>query len=148
MDKSRIGQKAYEFVEVNYNYKPNTEKVYTIVKEDGMYYTIKDEQGNTKEVEYWKVLIAPKKELGEIDMISQYLSDNGVYNDIWKKGSIIVVSIDWGDWKHEHLWCKTAMGYLGYKEIGSSITDENGSDCYSADHYFQYFEGEETIKTR
>jgi hypothetical protein len=28
------------------------------------------------------------------------------------------------------------MRYLGYTEIGNEVTEENGSDCYSADHYY------------
>jgi hypothetical protein len=47
-----------------------------------------------------------------------------------------VVSISWGDWKHEHLWARSLMSYLGYVEIGSKVTEEDGSDTYSAEHYF------------
>ena len=28
------------------------------------------------------------------------------------------------------------MEFLGYKEIGNKVTEEDGSDCYSAEHYF------------
>ena len=49
---------------------------------------------------------------------------------------IMVVDISWGDWKHEHGWCKCLMKYLGYGEIGCKVTEENGSDTYSAEHYF------------
>lgn len=136
---TRIGRKAYEFVKQNYTYKPNTEKVYTIVGQTDMEYTIRDEEGNEKVVEYWNVLILPNWELEEDERIADYLNCNGVYADVWKSGSEITINIDWGDWKHDHLWCENAMRYLGYLLCGSRITDENGSDCYSAEHYFQFF---------
>jgi len=53
----------------------------------------------------------------------------------------LVISINWGDWKHEH-------GYADYLvkkffmdkglgiEVEEEITDEDGSDTYSADHYY------------
>lgn len=53
----------------------------------------------------------------------------------------LVISINWGDWKHEH-------GYADYLvkkffmdkglgiEVEREITDEDGSDTYSADHYY------------
>jgi hypothetical protein len=28
------------------------------------------------------------------------------------------------------------MSYLGYGEIGCKVTEEDGSDTYSAEHYF------------
>ena len=48
----------------------------------------------------------------------------------------VEITIDMGDWKHEHLWAKNLMEFLGYKEIGNKVTEEDGSDCYSAEHYF------------
>ena len=49
---------------------------------------------------------------------------------------IVNVSISWGDWKHEHMWCKILMEYIGFREIGEMLTEEDGSDCYSATHIF------------
>lgn len=48
-----------------------------------------------------------------------------------------VVSIYWGDWKHEHLRAKYLIESNGLGMfIRSETTEENGSDCYSAKHYF------------
>jgi hypothetical protein len=53
----------------------------------------------------------------------------------------LVIGINWGDWKHEH-------GYADYLvkkffmdkglgiEVEEEVTEENGSDAYSADHYY------------
>lgn len=137
--KEKIGRKVYEFVENGYDCKLNTEKVYTIVGHTDLQYTIRDEEGNEKTLYYWNVLVLPKWELNEEQRIDDYLKNNGLYPEVWKSGSEIIVSIDWGDWKHDHIWCRTAMGYIGYKEVGGQVTEENGSDCYSAEHYFQFF---------
>lgn len=136
-----IGRKVYEFVEDgHYNYKPDTTKVYTIVKSvDTLDYIIKDDEGNEKKVEYWKVLVLPKWELEEEERIADYLDCNGVYAEVYKDSVSIAVSIEWGDWKHAHLWCGDAMRYIGYLPLNSEVTEEDGSDCYSAIHYFQYF---------
>lgn len=48
----------------------------------------------------------------------------------------ILVCISWGDWKHEHLACKHMMKRLGYHQIQEVVTEDNGSDCYSAEHLF------------
>ena len=138
--KSKIGLKVIEYIKENYNYKPNPKKVYTIVGQTDLEYTIKDEEGNEKVVEYWEVLVLPKWELNEEERIADYLNNNGVYGEVYKSGSEITISIDWGDWKHDHILCRVLMGYIGYKEVGSMVTEEDGSDCYSADHYFQFFE--------
>ena len=48
----------------------------------------------------------------------------------------VLVCIPWGDWKHEHLACKQMMKRLGYTQVQEVITENNGSDCYSAEHTF------------
>lgn len=51
----------------------------------------------------------------------------------------ISVEINWGDWKHDHLRCKYLTERF-FDEIGkdvvieTEITEEDGSDCYSAIH--------------
>ena len=54
---------------------------------------------------------------------------------------LIEVEITWGDWKHDHLRCKwLAKEFFESKGltslVGSRITEEDGSDCYSAIHKF------------
>lgn len=46
--------------------------------------------------------------------------------------------IEWGDWKHEHLRFDWIMRELfGNKliQINEEVSEEDGSDCYSAYHY-------------
>jgi hypothetical protein len=53
----------------------------------------------------------------------------------------LVCEIHWGDWKHEHLrldWLVQEFfekkGLVVRKEV--YVTEEDGSDCYSADRYY------------
>lgn len=48
----------------------------------------------------------------------------------------VIVSVEWGDWKHSHAYLDNLMGRLGYVKDNETVTEEDGSDCYSADHYF------------
>lgn len=79
----------------------------------------------------------------DFEKIYKYLNDNKIYpEEIWNSHDDlhdidrIVVSIRWGDWKHEHLRCDWLMSELGYIKDGVVETEEDGSDCYSADHYY------------
>ena len=141
-----IGKKVYELVEKNYTCTIDTNKTYEIVKmldynETNDYcrhYILKAENGEEKEVREFCVVVVPDYSLDEDYMIAKYLSDNELYGEVYSEceGKVIAVDISWGDWKHEHGWCKNLMGYLGYTEMGCRVTEENGSDCYSAIHYF------------
>lgn len=52
---------------------------------------------------------------------------------------ILIISVTWGDWKHDHAAidqiAKEATHPIKIEEV---VTEEDGSDCYSADHYFYY----------
>lgn len=137
-----IGKKVYEFIESGNDYRLDKSKVYTIKEEIDTdkwpsKFVVTDEDGNEKTIDSNMVLYVPNTELSEEEMILKYLCDNEVYpSEVYKENNEIVVLIEWGDWKHEHGWCESAMGYIGYNEIGEYVTEENGSDCYSSEHYF------------
>lgn len=57
----------------------------------------------------------------------------------------IVVDISWGDWKHDHSYCSSLVKRTA-EELGldcvedeSEVYEDDGSDTYSARHFF-YFE--------
>lgn len=147
MDRNKaIGKKVYEFIDKNYTFTPNKEKVYTItavrpydeVKDHYDHYVLTDDEGNTKEVRSYLVLFLPNTEVGQDEMISQYLSDNKIYGEVYTTNDgAVIVSISWGDWKHEHGWCRDLMRYIGYDEYDEIVTEDCGSDTYSSEHYFQ-----------
>ena len=55
---------------------------------------------------------------------------------------LISWSIEWGDWKHQHLCSEWTMEEvlksMGFKNnqfvFKTNVTEEDGSDCYSAIH--------------
>ena len=49
----------------------------------------------------------------------------------------VQVHIHWGDWKHDHAFVDYIFTQvLGAKHYSTDITEEDGSDCYSAIHTF------------
>lgn len=145
MEKN-IGKRVYELVkDGNWSYTINKEKTYTIVgyksyeecNDYAPHYIIKDDDGNEKEVKDYEVVFCPKEDYKGDERIYRYLYDNGIYADVYTNSDgEVEVSIDWGDWKHDHGWCETLMSYLGYQQDDVVVTEENGSDCYSARHYY------------
>ena len=150
MIKDPIGHKVYELVKPNesaFFFTLDKEHIYEVVRVLGYdevddycrHYILKGEDGTEKEIQEFYCVFIPDTTKDEIQMISTYLSDNGLYAEVYHYSTevpAIVVSISWGDWKHEHGWANDLMGYLGYTEIGNRVTEENGSDCYSAEHYY------------
>ena len=141
-----IGKKVNLLEKSGYSYK-YTDNVCEVVKvldydkvDDWCRHLIvKDCEGNEREIREVECVVSPDYTKEHIEgTIYQYLRDNGIYADVYTEmnGLITCVSIDWGDWKHEHMWARNLMEYLGYTETGEELTEENGSDCYSAIHYF------------
>ena len=103
------------------------------------HYIVKGADGKEKEVREVECVFSPDYTKRHIaDTIHSFLNDNGVWADVdvQMEGNIIVINISWGDWKHDHGWCKELMRYLGYKQLGVFVTEEDGSDCYSAEHTY------------
>ena len=46
------------------------------------------------------------------------------------------ILIEWGDWKHDHIYLKYVMQEHGYNQVDERVTQEDGSDCYSSVHSF------------
>ena len=90
--------------------------------------------GNEIETTEYNIILMP---LG--NNLLKYLYDNGVSSvvDAGETAEGAVVEIEWGDWKHDHMWCDELMGYLGYTLTDEIETEENGSDCYSAERYYE-----------
>lgn len=80
-----------------------------------------------------KILEEIKQELKKYDR--QY--DLCVTTSTKKKA--IRLDIYWGDWKHDHAACKKIISDIFFKnklypEFTTIITEQDGSDCYSATH--------------
>ena len=101
------------------------------------HYVVKDDDGDENEIQEWDCVFPPIDDEYDDETTYYFLRDNGVYADVYGNSEeILAVHIDWGDWKHEHLWAEQLMKYLGWAECDCVVTEEDGSDCYSATHYF------------
>ena len=74
------------------------------------------------------------------EKLEAHLRENRLFASVFAMHEYIVIEIHWGDWKHEHLRCKWLteefFGKLGKTvSIQTDVTEEDGSDCYSANHF-------------
>ena len=75
------------------------------------------------------------------DRVAQITRGNGLNADVWEeRNNVVAVEITWGDWKHQHAHLdyliKEQMPEL--KKVVEEVTEEDGSDCYSAIHRFYF----------
>ena len=71
--------------------------------------------------------------------INKYLGENNFHHEVYPYGldmPVVECEIHWGDWKHDHLRLKWLMEEIGAHFITTRLDEENGSDCYSATHWF------------
>ena len=81
----------------------------------------------------------PLAELAET--VDRKLAEEKRYYEVWYDDNSILVEVNWGDWKHDHLWLDSFVKKLlkdeGYDAtVSVQETEEDGSDCYSAIHSF------------
>ena len=74
-------------------------------------------------------------------MIIQYLTDNNadfseVYPTELNGFPCLIVEVNWGDWKHSHGYLDYLMKQKDFFKVGERVTEEDGSDCYSANHIY------------
>ena len=85
------------------------------------------------------------EKLNEIsEKVQRYLVENRIWADVYPMGNglpVICVHISWGDWKHEHLRTKWLLEEIGALHFGYEVTEENGTDTYSAVHRFGVNDG-------
>lgn len=71
------------------------------------------------------------------DEIEKYLNRNGLYPDaVYGTDRHVKIEITDGDWKHEHGRCRHLMAMAGYVREDIEVTQEDGSDCFSAVHTY------------
>ena len=76
----------------------------------------------------------------QLDELYKILESKQMYVDIvrdYDLPRVIGVQVTWGDWKHDHLRLDMIMEELGYTHITTNVTEEDGSDAYSAIHYYE-----------
>lgn len=75
-------------------------------------------------------------DLDEERKIQKYMDDNDLWGDVAVDNGKVYIEFHWGDWKHEHLRCKLLMNELGYEQVAEDVTEDDGSDTYSAIHTY------------
>ena len=70
--------------------------------------------------------------------VQAFLFDHGIPAEVEEWDNELVVSITWGDWKHSHLYTQELIRqhFPQLKFENEEVTEEDGSDCYSADHHY------------
>lgn len=77
--------------------------------------------------------------------LHNYLKSENIYTDLCEfYGNELIIEINWGDWKHEHLRTKLIVPKWVEENtahevvnITTDVTEEDGSDVYSARHIFK-----------
>lgn len=72
-----------------------------------------------------------------IQEIQKTLNENGLFHNVYEFGIFVVIEIEWGDWKHDHIFTSHIMKELGYTLYSEQETETDGSDCYSSIHYYK-----------
>ena len=74
-----------------------------------------------------------------VEKIQKALNDDGIsFSDVSENmNGEITIYIEWGDWKHDHLFCDHIMNNLGYYLCSETETETDGSDCYSSIHKYK-----------
>ena len=62
-------------------------------------------------------------------------------NEMWYDCDVnldgsVEINVEWGDWKHDHMYLNHVMKENGYCLTDEEVTEEDGSDAYSAVHTF------------
>ena len=75
-----------------------------------------------------------------VALVEKMLADNDRgYYEVYGYGDlpVVCVEIHWGDWKHDHACCDWLVKEkLGGTLIKADVTEEDGSDTYSAIRYY------------
>ena len=71
--------------------------------------------------------------------VKRIFKENNLTYEWWVNfDGTIVVNVEWGDWKHDHAFLNYIMRKNQYRGIDEVVTEDDGSDTYSATHYFKY----------
>lgn len=81
-----------------------------------------------------------EKIASKIAEVEKLLSENHIsaYVEQFMDLPVICINIRWGDWKHEHLRanCLLKENVKDIEFFNTIVTEENGTDCYSAQHRY------------
>lgn len=75
--------------------------------------------------------------------IERYLRNNDADFEYIREDEVggvplLIITVEWGDWKHSHGHLDYLMKEKGYEVLGVDVTESDGSDCYSAEHIYYH----------
>lgn len=73
------------------------------------------------------------------EKVKSIFATNGITHEWWvQDDGNVVVEVFWGDWKHDHWALEYVMAKNNFALIERIITEEDGTDAYSAEYVFRY----------
>ena len=83
----------------------------------------------------------------KVKQIIEFLKENDFGYAVYERytENEIEMEINWGDWKHDHMRAnylvrEALKGERVWISWNEHITEQDGSDCYSAIHVWKFFE--------
>lgn len=79
--------------------------------------------------------------MGLCEIIEKLASENHICCEVYEEQrGVVAVEIRWGDWKHDHARLDWLVGERlpELKKVETAVTEDDGSDCYSAIHRFYF----------
>jgi len=79
------------------------------------------------------------------ELVERFIKEHS-FHEVYEEDGNLVIDIQLGDWKHDHLYAKyaarEALASAGFIVCGedSQVYEESGSDCYSAIHTLRVVE--------
>lgn len=78
-----------------------------------------------------------------MDVIEKLMEENHISGEVVgydEERRSVSVEITWGDWKHDHGWMDNLMWktFDDLRSVHTATTEEDGSDCYSAIHFYYF----------
>lgn len=74
--------------------------------------------------------------MNDVKEAEDILYSHGLCPDVFEFHGLVAVEISWGDWKHDHLACTQLLARHNFVQVSEILTEQDGSDCYSAIHYY------------
>lgn len=78
--------------------------------------------------------------MANVDKVMQIMREHNLHGEVYNEpGNVVAVHIERGDWKHDHAALKYfATEVLAVKKVETEVTEEDGSDTFSAIHRFTF----------
>ena len=70
------------------------------------------------------------------DEIKKIFKENDCYYEWDSYDGKVELHVEYGDWKHDHIFIDHVMREHGFFLTDEVVTEEDGSDTYSSIHYY------------